>query len=93
MDMNVFCAFIGTILCGVNDEHLLTPCSEVERDTRIFLHMQDVVHSGRSVVKVCTVDTDVVAIRLALFIGPPASPKGPMNSGPSVSPSVTHFSQ
>ena len=36
-------------------------------DTRVFLHVQDMVCSGHSIVKVCTVDTDDIAIALAMF--------------------------
>lgn len=40
----------------------LAPCSHEEADTRIFLHLEDVVKAGYSKVVIRTVDTDVLVL-------------------------------
>ena len=45
----------------------ISPCNHEEADTRIFLHVKDMVGSGHSSIKIRTVDTDVVILALAFF--------------------------
>ena len=66
--MKIFCDFDDIVIC--NKEHDLStvaPCSQEEDDTRVFLHVQDMVSSGHSIVKVHIADTDIMVFRLAMF--------------------------
>ena len=45
----------------------LQPCSHEEADTRILLHVKDAMNCGLSLVKIKTVDTDVVILAVAHF--------------------------
>ena len=50
-----------------SDLACLTPCSQEEADTHIFLHAADIVRKGYKKVSIRTVDTDVVVLAVALF--------------------------
>lgn len=66
--MNIFCSFDDTVTC--NKEHnlsMVSPCSQKEGDTRVFLHVQDMIRSEYRIVRVHTVDNDVIVIGLAMF--------------------------
>ena len=56
-------------LCSKEDVDLsqLTPCSQEEADTRMFLHAHDAVRKGCSSVMLRTGDTDVLVIAVGLF--------------------------
>ena len=64
----------SAVLCSPPESYLacLTPCSQEEADTRLFLHAADAVQKGRKKVTIRTVDTDVVVLAVASFskIGP-----------------------
>ena len=45
----------------------LTPCNHEVADTRIFVHVKELVLKGHKVVLVDTVDTDVVVIVISCF--------------------------
>ena len=45
----------------------LTPCNHEEADSRIFVHVKELVLKGHKVVLVDTVDTDVVVIAISCF--------------------------
>jgi len=67
-DLNLLCAYDDKVLS--NQDHdlgMLSPCSQEEGDTRVFLHVQDMVRNGIRLVKLRTVDTDVIVIGLSLF--------------------------
>ena len=49
------------------DKRNLTPCSHEEADTRLLLHVSDAVQKGCKKVTIRTVDTDVVALAVAMF--------------------------
>ena len=62
---------IGTeVLCSLAaaDVSSMAPCSHEEVDTRLFVHVADAVRKGFQKVMVCTVDTDVVVLAIAIFI-------------------------
>ena len=42
----------------------LAPCTQEEADSRIMLHLKDIVMEGNSKVSICTVDTDVVVLAM-----------------------------
>ena len=66
--MNVFCAFDDTVICNKESYlGMVAPCSQEEGDTRVLLHVQDMVRSEHGIVKVRTVDTVVIVIGLAMF--------------------------
>ena len=44
-----------------------TPCNHEEVDTRIFVHVKELVLKGHKVVLVDTADTDVVVITISCF--------------------------
>ena len=46
---------------------MVASSSRDDGDTRVFLHLQDMVRSGYTVLLLRTVTTDVIAIRLAMF--------------------------
>jgi len=48
------------------DTSALAPCSHEEADSRIILHAAHAAHSGHKKILVCTVDTDVVVLAVAL---------------------------
>ena len=51
------------VLCNQSrDVSWLAPCSHIEADTRIILHLEDVVKEGNTNVSIRTVDTDVVVL-------------------------------
>lgn len=50
-----------------SDLACLTPCSQEEADTRIFLHAANIVRKDYKKVSIRTVDTDVVVLAVALF--------------------------
>ena len=67
-DMKLLCAYDDRVLS--NQDHdlgMLSPCSQEEGDTRVFLHVQDMLRNGIRIVKLRTVDTDVIVIRISLF--------------------------
>lgn len=67
-DMNVFSVFVDTVICNKeHDLNTVAPWSPEEGDTRVFLHVPDMVHSGHSIVKVHIVDSDIRVIGLAMF--------------------------
>ena len=45
----------------------LTPCNDEEADTRIFVHVKELVLKGHKVVLVDTVYADVVVIAISCF--------------------------
>ena len=45
----------------------LTPCNHEEADTRIFVHVKELVLRGHKVILIDTVDTDVVVIAISCF--------------------------
>ena len=51
----------------------IAPCNHEEADTRIIVHLADVVRKGFSKVKIRTVDTDVVVLAIAAI---PRLPEG-----------------
>ena len=64
----MFCAFDDTVIC--NKEHnfsMVAPSSQDEGDTRVFVRVQYMVRTGHTVVKLRTIETDVIAIGLAMF--------------------------
>ena len=64
----VLCAFDETVIANQqHDLSHLSPCSQEEADTRVFLHIRDIARKGALRVKLRTVDTDVIVITMALF--------------------------
>ena len=57
------------VLCSPaeSDSAYLAPCSQVEADTRLLLHVSDAVQKGCKKVTMRTVDTDVVVLAVASF--------------------------
>ena len=49
------------------NSELLEPCNHEEADTRLFVHAADASNQRKKRVMICTVDTDVVVIALAMF--------------------------
>ena len=47
----------------------LVLCNHKEADSRIFVHIKDLVSQGHEVIAVVTVDTDVVVIAISCFDG------------------------
>ena len=45
----------------------LSPCNHEEADTRLFFHVNDIVHNGLKRVTIVCTDTDVVGISLNAF--------------------------
>jgi len=45
----------------------LSPCSHEEADTCLLLHARDAVQKGYRKLWICTVDTDVVILEIAMF--------------------------
>ena len=43
------------------------PCNHEEADTRLFLHVKDASNKGMKIVKVSTVDTDVIVLAFNFF--------------------------
>ena len=50
-----------------NDISSLAPCSHEEAETRILLHVQDVLQEGHKKILLRTVDTDVLVLAVALL--------------------------
>ena len=50
-----------------DDLSSLEPCSHEEADTRIMLHVQDAAVCGHQRIMIRTIDTDVVALAIAIF--------------------------
>ena len=50
----------------LEDVSRLAPCTQEEADTRMFLHVADAVKSGFVRILVCSVDTDVLVLAVAL---------------------------
>ena len=46
---------------------MVAPSSQKEGDTRVFLRVQYMVRTGHTVVKLRTIETDVIAIGLAIL--------------------------
>lgn len=59
----------GYVPSSKNDVTLesLQPSTHEEADTRIFLHLNDAVENGHSIIKIRTVDTDVIVIAISVF--------------------------
>ena len=55
---------LTTLPC--NDISSLAPCSHEEADTRMLLHIQDALQEGHKKILLCTVDTDVLVLAVAL---------------------------
>jgi hypothetical protein len=45
----------------------MPPCDHEEADTRLLIHLQDVLQNGCTNCPVCTVDTDVVVVLIGKF--------------------------
>ncbi len=45
----------------------ISPCTQEEADTRVFLHAKDASNAGKKKVMIRTVDTDVVVIGIGIF--------------------------
>ena len=52
---------------GREDVSHLSPCTQDEADSRLLLHAADATANGCQKVMLCTVDTDVLVISIALF--------------------------
>ncbi len=62
-DKQVISTYHKYVVCTqARDVDGLLPCSHEEDDTRILLHVQDVVRQGYSKVLIPTVDTDVIVL-------------------------------
>ena len=59
---------LGTGVCcsPLRETSGLAPCNHEEADSRMMVHLADVVHKGYSKIKIRTVDTDVVVIAVAV---------------------------
>ena len=55
----------GVLCINRQDVSGLAPCTHEEADTRILLHLEDVVRHGNTSVSIRTVDTDVVVLAVA----------------------------
>ena len=62
-DKQIIGTYHEEILCTQPRDVLgLTPCTQEEADSRIMLHLKDIVIEGNSKVSIRTVDTDVVVL-------------------------------
>ena len=62
-DKQIIGTYYEEILCTQPRDVLgLTPCTQKEVDSRIMLHLKDIVMEGNSKVSVRTVDTDAVVL-------------------------------
>ena len=59
----------GYVLSSRSDVNVdaLQPCTHTEADTLIFLHLKDATENGHKIIKVRTVDTDVVILAISVF--------------------------
>ena len=57
----------ANVLCTQSrDVSMLAPCTQEEADTRIFLHVNDIVNEGHSKISIRTVDTDVLILAVTV---------------------------
>ena len=63
----IICAFDNCICCHTEEKLQVCPTNHEEGDTRVFLHVKDIVDEGFPRVMVRTVDTDVFVIAISLF--------------------------
>ena len=64
-DKQIISTYHEEILCTQPRDMLgLAPCTQEEANSRIMLHLKDIVMEGNSKVSVPTVDTDVVALAI-----------------------------
>ena len=62
-DKQIIGIYHEEVLCTQPRDVLgLTPCTQEEADSRIMLHLKDIVIEGNSKVSIRTVDTDVVVL-------------------------------
>ena len=62
-DKQVISTYHEDILCTQPRDMLgLAPCTQGEADSRIMLHLKDIVMEGNSKVSIRTVDTDVLVL-------------------------------
>ena len=60
-DKQIISTYHEELLCTQPRDMLdLAPCTQEEADSRIMLHLKDIVMEGNSKVSIRTVDTDVV---------------------------------
>ena len=76
LSAEIFSLSNGRIICGYDDTvtsthdedtALLSPTDHEEADTRVFLHVKDMVSKGFRRVMVRTTDTDVLVLAISLF--------------------------
>src|SRR6218665_425874 len=67
LDKHVVVTLDTTVLTTMANYDIaqLSPCTHEEADTRIFLHVADLVRAGNSKIVIKTVDTDVVVLAIA----------------------------
>ena len=63
----VFTLKEGVVCYPARETLMLAPCSHEEADTRMMVHVADAAASGYSSIPIRTVDTDVVALAVAVF--------------------------
>ena len=63
----VFTLKEGVVCYPARETLMLAPCSHEEADTRMMVHVADAAASGYSSILIRTVDTDVVALAVAVF--------------------------
>ncbi len=56
----------GVVCYPARETYMLAPCSHEEADTRMMVHVADAAASGYSSILIRTVDTDVVALAVAV---------------------------
>ena len=62
----VLSTYHDNVLCNLPcDTSRLTPCTQEQADTRIFLHLEDIVKEGGDKFTIRTVDTDVEVLGVA----------------------------
>ncbi len=57
----------GVVCYPSREAHMLAPCSHEEADTRMMVHAADAAASGYSSILIRSVDTDVVALAVAVI--------------------------
>jgi len=67
LDKHIVITLYTTVLSTIENYDIaqLSPCTHEEADTRMFLHVSDLVRVGNSKVLIKTVDTDVVVLAIA----------------------------